>query len=58
MLIHLDTSKACGPDLINPMLLKEAASILCYPLTKLFNKSLSTSYFPVPWKMAHAIPIH
>uniref|UniRef100_K1QA59 Phosphatidylinositol-4-phosphate 5-kinase type-1 alpha n=1 Tax=Magallana gigas TaxID=29159 RepID=K1QA59_MAGGI len=58
MLIHLDTSKACGPDLINPRLLKEAASILCYPLTKLFNKSLSTSYFPAPWKMAHVIPIH
>jgi hypothetical protein len=33
----LDTSKAIGPDLLNPRLLKEAASILKYPLCRLFN---------------------
>jgi hypothetical protein len=35
----LDTSKAIGPDLLNPMLLKEAAYILKYPLCTLFNLS-------------------
>jgi hypothetical protein len=30
-----DTSKAIGPDLLNPRLLKEAASILKYPLCRL-----------------------
>jgi len=28
VLTHLDISKACGPDLISPCLLKEAASII------------------------------
>ena len=42
----LDTSKATGPDCINPRLLREAAPILKYPLCKLFNISLSLSSFP------------
>ena len=42
----LDTSKAIGPDLLNPRLLKEAASILKYPLCTLFNLSLTLSTFP------------
>jgi hypothetical protein len=33
----LDTSKAIGPDLLNPRLFKEATSMLKYPLRKLFN---------------------
>lgn len=58
ILLHLGTSKAYGPDLINlinPRLLIEAAFILCYPLIKLFKKSLSTSYFAVLWKIADFI---
>ena len=42
----LDTSKAIGPDLLNSRLLKEAASILKYPLCRLFNLSLTLSTFP------------
>jgi hypothetical protein len=42
----LDTSKAIGPDLLNPRLLKEAASMLRYPLCRLFNLSLTLSTFP------------
>ena len=41
----LDTSKATGPDMFNPRFLKEASSILKYPLCTLFNLSLSTSNF-------------
>ena len=41
----LDTSKATGPDMLNLRLLKEASSILQYPLCTLFNLSLSTSNF-------------
>jgi hypothetical protein len=41
----LDTSKATGPDCINSRLLREAAPILKYPLCKLFNISLSFSYY-------------
>ena len=36
----LDTSKATGPDKINPKLLKEGAPILKNPLCRLFNISL------------------
>jgi hypothetical protein len=49
----LDTSKAIGPDLLNPRLLKEAASILKYPLCTLFNLSLTLSTFPSEWKYAN-----
>jgi hypothetical protein len=37
-------SKAIGSDLLHPRLLKEAASILKYPLCTLFNLSLTLSY--------------
>jgi hypothetical protein len=53
----LDTSKATGPDMLNPRLLKEASSILKYPLCKLFNLSLSTSIFPTEWKFANVTPV-
>ena len=57
-LSSLDTSKACGPDLINPRLLKEAASIISYPLLKLFNRSLETATFPDVWKQANVSPVY
>jgi hypothetical protein len=47
----LDTSKATGPDCINPRLLREAALILKYPLCKLFNTSLSLSILFSKWKL-------
>ena len=53
----LDTSKAIGPDLLNPRLLKEAASILKYPLCRLFNLSLTLSTFPSEWKYANVTPV-
>jgi hypothetical protein len=53
----LDTSKATGPDMLNPRLLKEASSILKYPLCKHFNLSLSTSIFPTEWTFANVTPV-
>jgi hypothetical protein len=53
----LDTSKATGPDCINPRLLREAAPILKYPLCKLFNISLSLSSFPSEWKLTNVTPV-
>ena len=40
-LTNLDVSKACGPDLIPPLLLKKAAPYICLPLSKLFAQSMS-----------------
>jgi hypothetical protein len=53
----LDTSKAIGPDLLNHRLLKEAASMLKYPLCRLFNLSLTLSTFLSKWKYANVTPV-
>ena len=42
----LNSSKASGPDLINPRLLKEGTSQLKYPIWKLFDLSLTSAIFP------------
>ena len=57
VLLHLNISKASGPDLMHPRLLKIASTILKYPLSKLFNKSLQSSYFPHMWKFANITPV-
>jgi len=46
-LTALNVSKACGPDLIPPLLLKKAASYICVPLSKLFTQSMSTGKLPL-----------
>ena len=46
ILKSLDTSKAVGPDGINPRLLKETASSIAPSLTRLFNYSLNCGEFP------------
>ena len=48
--LHLDSSKACGPDLFNPRLLKEGSNILAHPYAVIANRSLSLGYFPSSWK--------
>ncbi|XP_071170997.1 uncharacterized protein [Mytilus edulis] len=42
----LNPSKASGFDTLSPSLLKEASSIIKYPLCKLFNLSLRKAEFP------------
>ena len=51
--LHLDVSKACGPDLINPRLLKEGSHILAHPYAVIINRFLSLGYFPSSWKEAN-----
>ena len=53
----LDTSKTIGPDLLNPRLLKETASMFKYPLCRLFNLSLTLSTFPSEWNYANVTPV-
>ena len=55
--LHLDVSKACCPDLINPRLLKDGSHILAHPYAVIFNRSLSQGYFPSSWKEANVTPI-
>jgi hypothetical protein len=44
-------------NILHPRLLKIASTILKYPLSKLFNKSLQSSYFPHMWKLANVTPV-
>ena len=53
----LDNNKACGPDLINPRLLKEGSEFLATKLSHIFNQSLTSSHFPSSWKLANVVPI-
>ena len=57
-LLQLNVSKACGPDLIPPLLLKRAAEHICVPLSKLFNQSMSSGELPQDWVTANVVPIH
>ena len=50
LLNHLDVKKSIGPDGISAKFLREIASEISSPLTKLFNKSLETGVFPNEWK--------
>ena len=40
-LSQLNPNKACGPDLLTPLLLKKSAKFICESLCKLFNQSMS-----------------
>ena len=51
----LDTSKATGPDSINPTLLKQASLTIAEPLCKFYNLSLHNSLVPSQWKIANLI---
>ena len=53
----LQTGKASGPDKINNYVLKSCSSVLSYPMSTLFNLSLSSSKVPQAWKEANATPV-
>ena len=55
---HLNASKASGPDLISPRLLKKEANILALPYSIVFNRSLDQGYFRNFWKEANVSPIY
>lgn len=55
---NLDVNKACGPDLMNPRLLKEGSPVLALPYSIVFNRSIQAGHFPSPWKEANVTPIH
>ncbi len=50
-------NKSQGPDEIYPRVLKECKEALRGPLTKIFRKSVDTSYVPRLWKEANVTPI-
>lgn len=54
----LDLRKGPGPDGIPPIFIYKCAPALVSPLTRIFNKSLSSGIFPDLWKKAKVIPIY
>ena len=55
---NLNITKACGPDLISPRLLKEGATIIALPLSIIFNRSLEQGYFPTCRKYGNITPFY
>ena len=53
LLKSVNTSKSTGPDEIHLCFLKELADHLAYPITLLFNNSLSEGSLPPIWKSAN-----
>ena len=58
LLNSLDPNKSCGSDEVPPKILKLVALLICEPLAKLFNASLSSGVYPAIWKLANIHPIY
>ena len=57
ILKNLHPSKSPGRDGLTSRLLKEVASKISSPITKIFNKSLNSGIFPTKWKDSNLTPI-
>ena len=55
VMTNLDSSKACGPDCIPVVILKNCEPELLYVLAELFNICLKESCFPHCWKVSLVI---
>ena len=56
-LTDLDGNSAMGQDNIHPLLLKNCARELAYPLHVIYNLSLQEGYVPSFWKSSLVVPI-
>ena len=54
----LTNKKSSVWDGISNSMLKELKTVLCQPLSVLFNRSISTGIFPSIFKKADVIPLH
>ena len=54
----LQLGKPAGSDSINNRLLKELAQSLSFPLSDIFNYSLSTGKLPSIWELPNVIPLY
>ena len=55
---NLPNKRSSGHDNIDNVLLKEIATIICRPLSTLFNESLQSGTFPDIFKIAEVVPLH
>ena len=57
LLQGLDVEKATGLDGISGRMLKGVACAITPPLTKLFNRSITSGVLPAKWKTSSVVPI-
>ncbi len=57
LLKNLNPSKAQGPDLLHPKLLKELSNEISPILTSIFNHSLQSGEVPEDWRKGNIVPI-
>ena len=50
--------KACGPDLVNVIFLKQTCLVIAPFITTLFQISLDSGDIPTDWKAAYISPIY
>ena len=53
----LNIHKACGPNLMNAIFLKQTSLVIAPFITKLFQMSLDSGDIPTDWKAAYVSPI-
>ena len=53
----LKSNSSAGPDGLPAVFFKNAASLICFPLSVIFNLSLQTGDLPVIWKNASVTPV-
>ena len=58
LLVILNPDKSTGLDGVSPRMLKSTAHSIAPSLTKLFNRSMATGFYPRAWKHARIVPIH
>lgn len=58
VLKRLDLNKGAGDDGIPSIFVVRCADVLAYPLSLIFNKSLSSGIFPSIWKTSLVLPLH
>ena len=56
LLKEIKVNKSSGYDHITPRLLKESASVLCFPLCSIFNASIAQCNYPKNWKKGQVTP--
>lgn len=54
----LDPNSSPGIDQINNKILKAVKSSIATPLVSIFNRSITSGYFPKTWKTAVVVPIY
>ena len=57
VLNNISNSESVGPDGLSAYFLKRISSVICLPLSLIFQRSLHTGILPPIWKTAHVVPI-